>query len=160
MLRRSPHPGKRPRAVRAAYAEVAVRGDPSPAKLCKARVIKVASVQSGAPRQLFPLLIWSKSVHWTDKELTFVSERSRRIRARKFCLKNSAEKAADARAVTFRGLCDERLLLIRDFTNQPANREAIGITLEENRQAQKLVQPPAGRRRRAVPSAKAKTAKT
>lgn len=50
-----------------------------------------------------------------------------------------AAKADAAKIVALRELCNERLLLVRDFTNQPENRDAIGAVLEENRLAQKLV---------------------
>jgi hypothetical protein len=52
---------------------------------------------------------------------------------------SSAAKADAAKVAALRELCNERLLLVRDFTNQPENRDAISAVLEENRLAQKLV---------------------
>jgi hypothetical protein len=53
--------------------------------------------------------------------------------------RSSVKKTKAASAENLRDLCAERLTLVSDYTNQPENREAIGVALEANRLAQKLV---------------------
>jgi hypothetical protein len=71
----------------------------------------------------------------------------------------SVKKTKIVSAENLRDLCAERLTLVRDYTDQPENREAIGAALEANRLAQKLVRrSPAAVARSARAAALAKAA--
>ena len=59
--------------------------------------------------------------------------------ARPSTSKTAPKKADIANAENMRNLCTERLTLVKAYTAEPENRDAIGQALEENRLAQKLI---------------------